>query len=99
MKNIKSITAAFLMVGILSVGTLSANAGIIVGNREGIIVGNKVEKNTKQQPCTSTGKKAGIIVGNLVSTVAGIIVGNFAGIIVGNAVGGGNTNCGIIVGN
>ena len=81
MKSIKNIIAAFLILGTLSVSSVFAGDGIIVGNRaDGIIVGNKdgiiVGNGADPAPCT---ENDGIIVGNIFSAVGGIIVGNFAG--------------------
>ncbi len=87
MKNMKNIVAAFLLVATFSVSTVFAGDGIIVGNRDGIIVGNAADTN----PCAGrdgiiVGNRDGIIVGNVATVLTGIIVGNFAGgIIVGNA--------------
>ncbi len=100
MKNFKNMVAAFLMVAVMSVGSAFAadGDGIIIGSRDGLLISDRAEGNTKAgNPCTSSTKtNSGIIIGSAV----GIIIGSFTGIIIGSAVDAGTptTNCGIIIG-
>ena len=96
MKTLKGWITTTCLATILMVGTLTANAGIIVGGRT-------AEDDLCKEPTNEDVRvRGGIIVGGLggiiVGGFTGIIVGGLTGIIVGGAVDTPPVNCGIIVG-
>jgi hypothetical protein len=94
MKNLKNFMAAITLLTVLVLGTMTANAGILVGDFAG---------SGQQDPCSEAPTKNDS--GTIMSDITGIIVAGFTGIIVagrdGIIVAGkgttGNTDCGIIV--
>jgi hypothetical protein len=97
MKNLKNMVAAWLMVAVMSVATVFAGDGIIVGSRTAESSDPCTTESTESRDGIIVGSRDGIIVGSIVATT-GIIVGSFTGIIVGSVVDDDNDTCGIIVG-
>ena len=69
MKNLKNMFAWITMALVLTVGTIGANAGIIVGDR------------TTPAPCSENTSDGGI----MISDFAGIIITDFTGVMIADA--------------
>jgi hypothetical protein len=94
MTNLKNLLASITLLAVIVLGTMSANAGILVSDLNGPSNGD---------PCTANDDiklDMGIIVagitGIIVAGRTGIIVAGRDGIVVAGK-GDANTNCGIIV--
>lgn len=94
MKNLKNLMTAVTLFAVLVLGTASANAGILLGDR-GV---------STEDPCAENDTKfdMGIIVagftGIIVAGRGGIIVAGRDGIIVAGKGGDTQVNCGILMG-
>ncbi|HEY0428286.1 MAG TPA: hypothetical protein VGC76_10930 [Pyrinomonadaceae bacterium] len=87
MKNLKNLTAAFTLLVVMIMGAVSANAGILLGDRS-------IPVNS--DPCVSNDSPTKSDTGIIVAGFTGIIVAGFTGIIVA----GKDTtqvNCGILM--
>ncbi len=87
MKNLRNLIAAVTLMAVLVMGSISANAGILLGDLKG-----------NSDTCANDTKvDSGIIIGGF----TGIIIGGFTGIIIGGVSGTGcqeQSDSGILLG-
>lgn len=88
MKRYKNIAATFLMIGILTLGSSFANAGILINDFNGS------ERTKTEQPCTNPDEK--IDYGILINDIIGILINDFTGILI-NDVRTTTVDCGILI--
>ena len=77
MKNLKNMFAWITLALLLTVGTIGANAGIIVGDR------------TTPAPCTERSSDGGVMisdfVGVMIADFTGIMISDFTGVMIADA--------------
>lgn len=101
MTKIKGYIPTMFMAATILFGATAANAGIIVGDRNGATGDtNPCEEPTTESTLLSYVESAAVFLktGIIVGDRAGIIVGDRSGIIVGDRTASSEDTCGIIVG-